>query len=89
MTGQEPNGRARFTKLRHLTEMHPEVWGNASKAAAQLTRAREATRRQRAAPRETGPGPDGRLTPLEHAEIDEAIARTAFYAALDDLEAGS
>jgi hypothetical protein len=68
--------------------VHPETWGNASKAAAQLTRAREATRRQRAALRQTGTGPDG-LSPLKHGEIDEAIARTAFYAALDDIKAGS
>jgi len=86
MTGREPSGRARF---RHPTKVHPEAWGNASKAAARLTQARETTRRHRATLKETGPGPDGRLTPLEHAETDEAIARTAFYAALDDLEAGS
>jgi hypothetical protein len=85
MTGPEPSVRARFTEPGRLTDVHPETWGN---AAAQLTRAREATRRQRAALGQTGTGPDG-LSPLEHAEIDEAIARTAFYAALDDIKAGS
>ncbi len=39
--------------------------------------------------RQTRPGAAEKLSPLEHAETDEAIARTAFYAALDDLEAGA
>jgi hypothetical protein len=89
MTGRELSSWVRFAELEHLAEVHPELWGRASEAAAQLARAREATHRQRAALRETEPDPAGGLSPLEHTQIDEAIARTAFYAAIDDLEAGS
>lgn len=89
MTGRELSGWPRPTELEHLAEVHPDAWGSASDAAAQLARAREATLEHRAAFRETRPGPTENPSPLEHAEIDEAIARTAFYAALDDLEAGA
>jgi hypothetical protein len=60
-----------------------------SEAAGRLARAREGTLRERAAFRELRPEPAENLSPLEHAEIDEAVARTAYYAALDGLEAGS
>jgi hypothetical protein len=63
--------------------------GPEPEAAARLDRAHEATRRQQAALSEAGLRPDDGLSPLEHAEIHEASARTAFHAALDDLEAGS
>jgi hypothetical protein len=89
MTERELSGWAGFAELERLAEVDPETWGRASDAAAQLAPAREATWRQRAAFRETRPDPADGLFPLEHAEIDKAIAGTAFYAALHDLEAGS
>ena len=81
--------RERFAELGHLVQVHPDAWGKASDAAAQLARAREATLRERAAFRGIRPGPAENLSPLEHAEIDQAAARTAFYTALEDLVAGS
>jgi hypothetical protein len=60
-----------------------------SAAAGRLARAGETTLRERAAFMETMPEPAGELSPREHAEMDEAIARTAYYAARDGLEAGS
>jgi hypothetical protein len=59
----------------------------ASDAAARLAETQEATRQARAEFRETRPAPGVGPSFLEHAEMDETIARTAFYAALDAQEA--
>jgi hypothetical protein len=89
MTGRDLGGWPQLAELEHLAEVHPKTWGRAREAAAQLARARKATLRQQAAFKETTPGPTEKLSPLEHAKTDEAIARTALHAALDDLEAGA
>src|SRR5262250_1213630 len=77
------------TRARQETAMSNDQHSRVSEAAGRLARARETTLRERAAFREFRPGPAGELSPFEQAEMDEAIARTAYYAARDGAEAGS